>query len=380
LIHTDKALSNGFFPFDFGVYVPLVTLKNQVQNYAWGSTPPCLVSTFANIQGSHEPFAELWIGSHAKAPSKLLQANEESAYPSSPVLTKVLSVASALSIQVHPDKALGKKYHHLYPDIFLEAAPKPECGLTLSEFHALMGLRTQESLHLWKNQRNISTISEFPTLATVQESFVAGYRLWQSDRATYRSIIQKIYDLLLLKELSEHEALFMKCLHLYGDADPGLLALLYMDYRVLQPYESFSVPAGAPHAYVKGDLLECMTCSDNVIRGGLTPKAIHVDQLIEALGCQDWNIGIHANNQQQKKTFMHLNVPCGLFIWHLQEGEHLPAKEGAFYNIFIHKGELVYKNQAFEAPTVCFGRDLKTVLEVRAGLGGCVIFGSFTLN
>ena len=41
--------------------------------------------------------------------------------------------------------------------------------------------------------------------------------------------------------------------------------------------------ANEPHAYLSGDLAECMACSDNVIRSGLTPKYKDVDLLCECL-------------------------------------------------------------------------------------------------
>lgn len=40
----------------------------------------------------------------------------------------------------------------------------------------------------------------------------------------------------------------------------------------LQPGQALFLPANVPHAYLKGDIVECMAASDNVIRAGLTPK------------------------------------------------------------------------------------------------------------
>jgi len=36
--------------------------------------------------------------------------------------------------------------------------------------------------------------------------------------------------------------------------------------------EAIYLAANEPHAYVSGELVECMATSDNVIRAGLTPK------------------------------------------------------------------------------------------------------------
>ena len=34
----------------------------------------------------------------------------------------------------------------------------------------------------------------------------------------------------------------------------------------------FLIDAGVPHCYLQGELMEIMVNSDNVVRGGLTPK------------------------------------------------------------------------------------------------------------
>ncbi len=41
--------------------------------------------------------------------------------------------------------------------------------------------------------------------------------------------------------------------------------------------------ANEPHAYLAGELVECMAASDNVIRAGLTPKFKHTDALCDSL-------------------------------------------------------------------------------------------------
>jgi len=41
--------------------------------------------------------------------------------------------------------------------------------------------------------------------------------------------------------------------------------------------------ANEPHAYVAGEIIECMACSDNVVRAGLTPKFKDVNNLVDML-------------------------------------------------------------------------------------------------
>jgi mannose-6-phosphate isomerase len=48
----------------------------------------------------------------------------------------------------------------------------------------------------------------------------------------------------------------------------------------LDPGEAIYIPAGQPHAYLQGMGMELMANSDNVLRGGLTPKHIDVPELL----------------------------------------------------------------------------------------------------
>ena len=51
----------------------------------------------------------------------------------------------------------------------------------------------------------------------------------------------------------------------------------------LKEGESFVISPDEPHAYISGDLVECMVNSDNVIRGGLTPKLKDTKILMDLL-------------------------------------------------------------------------------------------------
>ena len=49
------------------------------------------------------------------------------------------------------------------------------------------------------------------------------------------------------------------------------------------PYDAIYLPPGDLHAYLRGGGIEIMANSDNVLRGGLTPKHIDVDELLAVL-------------------------------------------------------------------------------------------------
>lgn len=65
--------------------------------------------------------------------------------------------------------------------------------------------------------------------------------------------------------------------------DIGSLSIFFLNIIRLQPGQAIFLPAKEPHAYLDGNCIECMACSDNVIRAGLTPKFKDVEQLLTML-------------------------------------------------------------------------------------------------
>lgn len=59
----------------------------------------------------------------------------------------------------------------------------------------------------------------------------------------------------------------------YGDSDNGgLVTTLLMNYLTLGPGDAVLVPADSIHAYLEGDIMECMARSDNVLNTGFCPR------------------------------------------------------------------------------------------------------------
>ncbi len=65
--------------------------------------------------------------------------------------------------------------------------------------------------------------------------------------------------------------------------DPGIVVSLLMHRVTLRTGESMYLPAGNVHAYLDGLGIELMAPSDNVLRGGLTPKHVDVPELLHVL-------------------------------------------------------------------------------------------------
>jgi mannose-6-phosphate isomerase len=65
--------------------------------------------------------------------------------------------------------------------------------------------------------------------------------------------------------------------------DIGLFVLFFLNYVKLSPGQAMYLKADDIHAYISGDIIECMASSDNVIRAGFTPKFQDVDTLTDIL-------------------------------------------------------------------------------------------------
>ena len=66
-------------------------------------------------------------------------------------------------------------------------------------------------------------------------------------------------------------------------ADPGIVTSLLLNRVSLRRGEALYLPAGNIHAYLEGVGVELMAASDNVLRGGLTPKHVDVAELLDVL-------------------------------------------------------------------------------------------------
>jgi mannose-6-phosphate isomerase class I len=68
-----------------------------------------------------------------------------------------------------------------------------------------------------------------------------------------------------------------------GHRERGLLSVYLLNLVHLQPGEAMYLPAGVLHAYLEGSGVEIMANSNNVLRGGLTPKHVDVPELLAIL-------------------------------------------------------------------------------------------------
>ncbi|KAI0946522.1 hypothetical protein AcW1_009963 [Taiwanofungus camphoratus] len=305
------------------------------QKYDWGqigiSSKVAQYATAAKVPGftldEKAPYAELWMGTHPSGPSRLFESGSDetlaehlTAHPelignkvterfkdagaadgNIPFLFKVLAIEKALSIQTHPDKKMAEQLHKERPDVYKDANHKPEMALALTPFTAMCGF-----LPLSQIATYLTSTPEFAALITpaIVDKFISiasssdsgpsekaalkdlFSAVMTADAATFKSELEK-----LVKRYAaggEHEAektvkdLVLR-LNSQFPGDIGVFCAFMLNYVKMDPGDAIFLAAGEPHAYVSGDIIECMATSDNVIRAGLTPKLRDIPNLVSGL-------------------------------------------------------------------------------------------------
>lgn len=279
----------------------LVPLANDPRDYAWGSTS--LIAALEGREPSGRPEAEVWFGDHPGDPSETPEgrtldrwiADEGVAAGVSrplPYLLKLLAAASALSIQAHPSKAQAEAgfAREEAAGVPRDAAErtyrddnhKPELIVALSDsFRALAGLRD-----LAATRRLLTDVG--PAARPLQERLaeerslpeVIGWLL--SDGAgVARDVIAAAVSASSDEFAAELE--LARTLDASFPGDPGIVVALLMNLVTLRRGQGLFVPAGMLHAYLEGLGVELMAASDNVLRGGLTPKHVDARELVTVL-------------------------------------------------------------------------------------------------
>ena len=237
------------------------------------------------------PYAELWIGTHDKGPS-MLETGEslrDAIGNDLPFLFKVLSAGKALSIQAHPDKDVAQRLHMENPQAYGDANHKPEMAIALTPFEAMCGFRRLEEIAflIKKHPEFANCISQEAKLAVFlasdpEEQKTALQKLFSSFMSCDEEVSERNLQLLLVRLQAEQSQLHphphdepaweRKCarailrLAQQFPGDPGAMSPLFLNYLLIAPGESFFMAANEPHAYVAGEIIECMACSDNVVR------------------------------------------------------------------------------------------------------------------
>lgn len=271
----------------------LLSLSNVPRAYAWGSTT--LIADLEGRAPSGAPEAEVWFGDHPGDPADLADGETLDAVTGGrlPYLLKILAAADPLSIQVHPTIAQAKdgwaREEALAADDparnYRDDNHKPELIVALSErFEALGGLRpVADTLRLLAFLGDGDGVTALRAHLAERDGLRNAIAWLLSGDA--EAEVDDIIVALTTASAPEFDATLraIRTVAERNPSDPGVVVALLMNHIVLRRGEGIFLRAGLLHAYLSGLGVEIMAASDNVLRGGLTPKHIDVPELLRVL-------------------------------------------------------------------------------------------------
>ena len=296
------------------------------QCYEWGRVgASSAVARLRELSGggapdASTPYAELWCGTHPSGPSRVRSSSTllhdwllarpdalgvaaYSAATALPYLLKVLSVGKALSIQAHPNAALAAQLHASRPDLYKDGNHKPEMAVALTPFDVLCSFRSplDGAAHLRRAPELLSLVGAGASDALLAAGdaddasrYATALREWYAQlmstspealaSATSALSVRLASDVALNAVASaqppslpsgltalDADIVAARLLVQYP-GDVGVFSPYFLNALTLAPGTALFLGAGEPHAYLAGDCVEIMACSDNVVRAGLTPK------------------------------------------------------------------------------------------------------------
>ncbi|MDO9396505.1 MAG: mannose-6-phosphate isomerase, class I, partial [Herbiconiux sp.] len=314
-----------------------VSIANTPRPYAWGSVTAIPELFHTEVTG--EPQAELWLGAHPGSPARIVDpaqtggASDLATWIASdptrlvgrvgplPFLLKILAAAEPLSLQAHPtleraregfarENAAGIPLDSPSRN-YKDALHKPEIVVALSErYEALCGFRplveVREIVDLLVMIDGSQTAPRWELYGPIVHLLEDSVTLTETDAEVLESVVAWLLEggeavtalvehLVRTAEKALHPAHAhltdpytpsletVVRLHEAYPGDPGIIISLLLNRVTLRAGEALYLPAGNIHAYLSGLGVEVMSASDNVLRGGLTPKHVDVPELLEVL-------------------------------------------------------------------------------------------------
>jgi mannose-6-phosphate isomerase len=292
-------------------------LQGKHRHYDWGGK--AFIPQLMQVQNTaQKPFAEYWMGAHPSAASTIemengihaldaliqaepiafLGAQTQSKFGSLPYLFKILDVAEMLSIQVHPSKqnaiigfdkeeALGIPIDASNRN-YKDRNHKPEVMVALSDFWLLHGFLAPTLLEarLQKHTYFHSLLAHFKG-----ENYESLYRYFMQ---LSNEEADQILKPLMLEAVAAVQAgqvdkshphwwanKYYKGIVPEANIDKGIFSIYILNIVQVPKYHGVFQGAGLLHAYLEGQNIELMANSDNVLRGGLTPKHIDIEALLQ---------------------------------------------------------------------------------------------------
>lgn len=293
----------------------LLKVTNTVRGYAWGS--PTAIPEALGTAPTGEPQAELWLGAHPGAPSQLSDGTGLDAHLAQhpellaateqlPFLMKLLAAASPLSLQVHPNQEQARvgfaREEASGPELtapnrhYKDPNHKPEIIVAVTDFEALCGFRdpadtAEELAPLLANAPGDLGVRllELLRLPEQERALREAFQLILESDPEIRKLVSHAVERAEHQDSLAAGTIRITAAH-YGD-DPGVLGATLLNRVQLAPGQALYLDAGNVHAYLSGFGIEAMAPSDNVLRGGLTPKHVDIAELLQIVEFRAINPG-----------------------------------------------------------------------------------------
>jgi mannose-6-phosphate isomerase len=297
-------------------------LRGAVRTYAWGSRTDIAEFTGRPVPAAH-PEAELWFGAHPGDPAFLetekgelslleaVAADPEGQLGSTsrdrfgdvlPFLVKVLAADEPLSLQAHPsaeqaiegylrEERLGIPVTSPVRN-YRDTSHKPELLVALHSFEALAGFRQASRTIELLRALAVTDLDPYIDLLNDQsdaDGLRALFTTWiTAPQPDIDVLVSAVIDgaIQCVSSGATEFAAEAKTVLELGErypGDAGVLASLLLNRISLAAGEALFLPAGNLHTYLRGFAVEVMANSDNVLRGGLTPKHVDVPELLRVL-------------------------------------------------------------------------------------------------
>ncbi len=297
-------------------------LRGALRTYAWGSRTAIADFTGRPSPTAH-PEAELWFGAHPGDPAWLVTEDGEwslldtvrddpegqlgaVAYQrfgaALPFLLKVLAADEPLSLQAHPSaeqavEGFAREERRGIPVSapnrnYRDPSHKPEILVALSQFEALAGFRPAARSIELMHALAVTDLDPYINLLNAQsdaDGLRALFTTWiTAPQPDLDVLVPAVIDgaINYVRAGKQEFAAEARTVLELGErypGDAGVLASLLLNRITLEPGEAIYLPAGNLHAYLHGMGVEVMANSDNVLRGGLTPKHVDVPELLRVL-------------------------------------------------------------------------------------------------
>ena len=362
-------------------------LLGKHRHYDWGG------KTFLpNLMGvenvNHLPYAEYWMGAHASAASTIQTTDGEkdlaqlikqqpaqwlgkdiaTKFKALPYLYKILDVQEMLSIQVHPSKenaVIGFKAEEA-KGTSIDAANrnykdenhKPEVMVALSDFWLLHGFLApailEERLNSYSYLKPL--VNEFKG-GDYQHlySYFMQLPMAASD-AVLKPLLEEAAESVARGTVTKNNPQFWANKY-YKDGiplkniDKGIFSIYILNIVNIPKYQGIFQGAGILHAYLEGQNIELMANSDNVLRGGLTPKHVDVKELIQHVSFVPTYPSILKGEMLNDQE---TNYPCpvadfGLTKLRLNAGEVYTISTYSLELLLVMEGEVLIEDIAYKA-------------------------------